>query len=92
MREMVRFAFCTLIGCAGVEPSASDTFSTAIVKQHPFGTVMIAVLVTLPYSSTAAGVNIARLVKIGSPSIARAIAIGVTVPSSGMAIFPLNVT
>jgi hypothetical protein len=40
-------AFCTLMGCAGVAPSASLTFSTDTEKQHPFGMVIMAVLVTL---------------------------------------------
>lgn len=75
---------------AAVAPN--DVFSTETLKQHPFGTVIIAVLVTLKYSSTAAGVTIALLVRIGSPSIVRETAIGPTVPPVGTAIFPLNVT
>jgi pyrroline-5-carboxylate reductase len=39
----------------------------------------------------AAGVKIARLVTLGSPFTVIAIAIGVTVPPSGIAILPLNV-
>jgi hypothetical protein len=48
MRETVRFAFWTLISGA-VPPTAAgpEVFSTETEKQHPFGTVMIAVLVTL---------------------------------------------
>ena len=94
MREIVRFEFCTLIGGAGVVAGSadSDTFSTDTFTQHPLGTVIIAVLVTLKYSSTAAGVTIALLVRIGSPSIASATAIAPTVPSSGTAMLPLNVT
>ena len=38
-----------------------DTLTERAVKQQPRGTVMIAVLVTFPYSSAAAGVMIARL-------------------------------
>ena len=74
-------------------------FSTATVKQQPLGTVMIAVLVTLKKFAdvggsvaVAAGVTIARLVWIGSPSIASATLMGPTVPPSGMAMLPLNVT
>jgi hypothetical protein len=63
-----------------------------MLKQHPLGTVIIAVDVTLKYSSTAAGVTIALLVKIGSPSIAKETEIGPAVPSSGTAIFALKVT
>jgi len=76
-----------------------DVFSTLMLKQQPFGTVIIAVLVTLKKLSSvggtgavAAGVTIALLVSTGSPSIAIAIEIGPTVPPSGIAIFPLNVT
>ena len=58
-------------------------------KQHPRGTVTIAVLVTLLYSSTAAGVTIALLVVLASPLTAIATAIGPTVPPVGTAIFPL---
>ena len=53
---------------------------------------MIAVLVTFPYSSTAAGVIIALLVSLGSPFTVIATAIGLTAPPSGMAMLPLNVT
>jgi hypothetical protein len=63
------------------------------------GTVTIAVLVTLKklsvvggFAAVAAGVTIALDVVIGSPSIAKAIAMGPTVPPSGIAILPLNVT
>jgi hypothetical protein len=96
----VMFAFCTSIGLAGSAGVAgSETFSTDTFQQHPRGTVMIAVDVTLKKLSVvggsvavAAGVTIARLVRIGSPSIASAIAIGPTVPPSGIAMLPLNVT
>ena len=67
-------------------------FSTEILKQHPRGIVIIAVLVTLKKSSAAAGVTIALLVDIGSPSIASDTDIGPAVPPSGTAMFPLNVT
>ena len=70
----------------------AGTLSTLKLKQHPFGTLMIAVDVTLLYSPTAVGVDIALLVNLGSPFTVRAIAIGVTAPPSGIAIFPLNVT
>lgn len=53
---------------------------------------MIAVDVTLPYSSASAGVNIARLTYLGSPLTVRATAMGVTSAPSGSAILPLNVT
>jgi hypothetical protein len=69
-----------------------EVFSTATVKQHPLGTVMIAVEVTLKYSSTAAGVTMALDVRMGSPSIAKATDIGPTVPSSGTAMLALKVT
>jgi hypothetical protein len=69
------------------------------LKQHPLGTLIIAVLVTLKKFSvvggsvaTAAGVTIALLVKIGSPSNAIATAMGPAVPVEGTAIFPLKVT
>jgi hypothetical protein len=62
--------------------------------------VIIAVLVTLKKFSdvggsvaTAAGVTIALLVWIGSPSMARETEMGAgAVPSDGIAIFPLKVT
>ena len=82
---------------AGV--ALSEVFSTEILKQQPLGTVIIAVLVTLKKFSVvggsvavAAGVTIALLVRIGSPSRARETLIGPTVPPSGTAMFPLNVT
>ena len=75
---------------AGV--ALSDVFSTDTLKQHPRGTVMIAVLVTLKYCSTAAGVTIARLVAIGSPEIAKDKLIGPTVVPVGTAMLPLKVT
>lgn len=54
----VKLAFWTLIAVAGSAAVApSDTFSTATVKQQPLGTVMMAVDVTLKYSSTAAAVQ-----------------------------------
>jgi hypothetical protein len=98
--EIVKFAFCTRIAGAGSAAVAgSDTFSTETFKQHPFGTVIMAVDVTLKKFSvvggsvaTSAGVTIALLVRIGSPSIASAIAIGPTVPPSGMAMLPLKLT
>jgi len=79
---------------AGVTVGSSDP-GTALrdtVKQHPRGTVTVAVDVTFPYCSTAAGVKIARLVGRVSPCTASATAIGVTVPPSGRLILPLNVT
>ena len=75
------------------------TASMLMLKQHPFGTLIIAVLVTLKKFSvvggsvaTAAGVTIALLVRIGSPSRARDTLIGPTVPVDGTAMFPLKVT
>ena len=63
------------------------------------GTVIIAVLVTLKKFSevggtgaVSAGVTIALLVRIGSPSMAREMLIGPTSAVSGKAILPLNVT
>ena len=53
---------------------------------------MIAVEVTLKYSSTAAGVTIALDVSLGSPLTVIATAIGEIAPPSGIAMFPLNVT
>jgi hypothetical protein len=91
---ITRFELITLIVGAGVS-AVSVTPLTALtdrLKQHPLGTVTIAVVVTFPYSSTAAGVNIALLVDLGSPFTAIATAIGVTVPPSGIAILPLKVT
>jgi hypothetical protein len=74
-------------------------FSTETLKQQHLGTVIIAVLVTLKKFSevggsvaTEAGVTIALLVRIGSPSIANATLIGPITPSFGIAILPLNVT
>jgi len=91
---MVRFAFCTSITGAGVTVGSADagTASTPRLKQQHRGTLIIAVLVTFPNSPTAAGVKIALLVSLGSPLTVSAMAIGVTVPPSGMAIFPLKVT
>jgi hypothetical protein len=91
---MVRFAFCTSITGAGVTVGSlvAGTASTPNEKQQHRGTLIIAVLVTFPKSPTAAGVKIARLVSLGSPLTVNATAIGVTVPPSGMAILPLNVT
>lgn len=77
----------------------SETFSTLTLKQHPLGMSIIAVLVTLKKFSvvggsvaTAAGVTIALLVRIGSPSSAIAMAMGPAVPVEGTAMLPLNVT
>lgn len=94
MRFMTRFAFCISMTGAGVTVGSADagTLSTDRLKQQPLGTFMIAVLVTFPKSPTAAGVKIARLVGRGSPFTVIATAIGVTVPPSGIATFPLNVT
>jgi len=65
----------------------SEVFSTDTLKQHPLGTLIIAVLVTLKKFScvdgsvaVAAGVTIALLVRIGSPSRAILTLIGPTVP------------
>jgi hypothetical protein len=60
------------------------------VKQQPLGTVIVARLVTLPYSSTAAGVNIDLLPCCDSPETVIAVAIGVTVPPVGTDILPVN--
>ena len=93
-------AFCTKMAGAGSAAVApSDVFSTDTLKQHPLWTSMIAVDVTLKKLSvvggsaaTAAGVAMARLVRIGSPSRAMETLIGPTVPVDGTAILPLNVT
>jgi hypothetical protein len=92
---ITRFELVTLIEGAGV-PAASSTnpltARTDTEKQQPLGTVTIAVEVTLLYSSTAAGVTIAREVGLASPFTAIETAIDPAVPPSGTAIFPLNVT
>ena len=97
----VRLAFWTSICGAGVVAGSADseTFSTDTLKQQHLGTVIIAVEVTLKKFSVvggtvaaSAGVTIALDVRMGSPSMARAIAIGPTVPPSGIAILPLKVT
>ena len=83
---------------AGV--ALSEVFSTERLKQHPLGTFMIAVLVTLKKfsfdgaaSAAAAGVTIALDVRIGSPSRASETDIGAgAVPPVGIAMLPLNVT
>ena len=75
-----------------VGSAVAGTESTLRLKQHPLGTLMIAVLVTFPYSPTADGVKIARDVNLGSPLTVNDTAMGVTVAPSGKAIFPLKVT
>jgi hypothetical protein len=94
IRVIVKFAFCTSITGAGVTVGSvvAGTESTLRLKQQHLGTLIIAVLVTLPKSSAAAGVKIALEVNLGSPLTAIATAIGVTVPPSGIAILPLNST
>jgi len=91
---MTRLEFCTLITGVGVTvgSSVACTYRTDMDVQQPFGTVMIAVEVTFPYSSTAAGVKIALLVRRGSPFTVSATAMGVTAPPVGIEMFPLNVT
>lgn len=69
-----------------------ETYSTANVKQHPFGTRMIAVDVRFPNSSVSCGVKIAKDEGRTSPSVTNAKAIGTTSDSSGSDTFPLNVT
>jgi hypothetical protein len=82
-----------VVGAGVLVPSVTPlTARTEMLKQQPFGTVTIAVEVTLLYSSTAAGVTIARLDILGSPFTAIATAIGPAVPPVGKAIFPLNTT
>jgi hypothetical protein len=83
-----------IVGAGAVVPSVIPlTALTDKLKQHPLGTVIIAVLVTFPYSSTACGVKIALEVGLGSPFTAIATAIGVpATPPSGVEMFPLNVT
>lgn len=92
---ITKFELITLVTGAGTPVGSSTNPLTALtltLKQQPLGTVTIAVLVTLLYSSTAAGVTIARKVGRDSPFTAIATAIGPTVPPSGIAIFPLKVT
>jgi hypothetical protein len=92
---ITKLELVTLIAGAGV-PAASSTnpltARTLTEKQQPLGTVIIAVEVTLLYSSTAAGVTIAREVVLASPLTAIETAIGPAVPPSGTAILPLKVT
>ena len=47
--------------------SVPSTYNADTVTQQPQGTVTIAVDVTFPSSSTACGVNIAKLVGLASP-------------------------
>jgi hypothetical protein len=91
---IVKLAFCTSITGAGVTVGSvvAGTASTLRLKQQHLGTLMIAVLVTPPNSSTAAGVKIALDVRRGTPFTAIATAIAVTVPPSGIATLPLKVT
>jgi hypothetical protein len=81
----IKLLLAILIACV-------DVFSTAIVMQHPRGTSINAAANTLKYSPTAAGVTIAVALFNGSPAIARAIEIGVTVPPAGMAILAPKLT
>jgi hypothetical protein len=94
MRDIVKFELITEMLGAGVAVGSVLPFTalTDRLKQHPFGTVTIAVEVTLLYSSTAAGVTIALLVGRSSPFTAIDTAIGPTVPPSGRLMFPLNTT
>lgn len=57
---MLKLPSITLIIGVGVVAGSFTvpfTYSTATVKQHPFGTSTTALLVTFPYSSTAVGVK-----------------------------------
>lgn len=92
---MVRFPSTTLIVGVGTKVGSLTlplTYSMESDGQQPHGILTIFVTVTLPYSSTAAGVKIARLDSIGSPPAAIARAIGPAVPPSGTAMLPENVT
>ena len=91
MRAMVKLPSACVITGAGVAVGSvvADTYSTDREKQQPFGTLMIAVEVTLPKVSAAAGVKIALLVMRGSPLTVIATAMGPAVPPSGMLTFPL---
>jgi hypothetical protein len=92
---ITKFELITLVTGAGTPAGSSTNPLTALtltLKQQPLGTVISAVLVTLPYSSTAAGVMIALEVNLGSPQTLIATAIGVTAPPVGIAMLPLNVT
>lgn len=84
----------TLIVGAGSSVALVTPLTALIdaLKQHPLGTVTIAVDVTFPYSSTAAGVNIALDVVLGSPFTAIARATGVTVAPVGSPIFAFTVS
>ena len=86
---MFKLEFLTVIvGVGVVVPSVTPlTYRTDTEKQHPLGTVIVAVLTTVPNSSTACGVKIDRLLGLGSPLTAIAIPIGVTAPASGTATF-----
>ena len=67
-------------------------FSSAMVRQHPFGTSMIASTWTLKRSPTAAGVTIAVALLSGSPVIARETEIGPAVPPEATAMLPFALT
>ena len=53
---------------------------------------MVALLVTLPYSSTAAGVKMLLLPSLLSPETTIAVAMGVITPPSGIEMLPVNST
>jgi hypothetical protein len=75
-----------------VTSSVAATGSREMVTQHPRDTSMIAVDVTLKYSSAAGGVTIALEVLMGSPSIVKATAMAPAVPPVGTAILPFALT
>jgi hypothetical protein len=84
---MVKLALATsIVGAGVVVPSVIPlTYFTETSKQHPFGTVITALLDTLSNSSTAVGVEIAKLEGLVSPFTEIATAMGVTVAPSGSA-------
>jgi hypothetical protein len=69
-------AFWTCIGCSLV-------FLTDTDSQHPFQISALIALLTLKYSSTAAGVTVMLLAGIVAPSIVIAREISSTVPPVG---------
>jgi hypothetical protein len=93
IRLITKLAFATSIDGVGVTAGSDAVASTYLIetlKQHPLGTVIIAVDVTFPNSSTADGVNIAREEFRVSPFTDSAIPTGVIAPPVGIDIFPLK--
>ncbi len=73
------------VGVVAGSSVVASTYLNATEKQQPFGTVIMAVLVRLPMSvSAAVGVKIALDVGRSSPFTDNDKAIGVTAPPSGI--------